>query len=83
MRYQSRPFRPDLNLDRASSLSAYPTLLATIADVADPAWRGSAIGVYRLWRDVGFAIGALVVGVVADALGMPAAIGAVALLTAA
>jgi MFS family permease len=64
-------------------LSAYPTLLATIADVADPAWRGSAIGVYRLWRDVGFAIGALVVGVVADALGMPAAIGAVALLTAA
>ena len=37
----------------------YPTLLATIADVADPAWRGSAIGVYRLWRDLGFAIGAL------------------------
>jgi MFS family permease len=61
----------------------YPTLLATIADVADPAWRGSAIGVYRLWRDLGFAIGALVAGVVADALGMPAAIGAVALLTAA
>jgi predicted MFS family arabinose efflux permease len=61
----------------------YLTLLATIADVADPAWRGSAIGVYRLWRDLGFAIGALVVGVVADALGMPAAIGAVALLTAA
>ena len=61
----------------------YPTLLAAIADVADPAWRGSAIGVYRLWRDLGFAIGALVAGVIADALGMPAAIGAVAALTAA
>jgi MFS family permease len=61
----------------------YPTLLATIADVADPAWRGSAIGVFRLWGDLGFAIGALVAGVIADALGMPAAIGAVAVLTAA
>ena len=60
----------------------YPTLLATIADVADPAWRGSAIGVYRLWRDLGFAIGALVAGVIADLLGMPAAIIAVAALTA-
>jgi MFS family permease len=60
----------------------YPTLLATIADVADPAWRGSAIGVYRLWRDLGFAIGALLAGVIADAFGMPAAIGAVAALTA-
>jgi len=61
----------------------YPTLLAAIADVADPAWRGSAIGVYRLWRDLGFAMGALVAGLVADALGMPPAIAAVAGLTAA
>ncbi len=61
----------------------YPTLLAAIADVADPVWRGSAIGVYRLWRDLGFAIGALVAGVIADALGMPSAIAAVAALTAA
>ena len=60
----------------------YPTLLATIADVAAPAWRGSAIGVYRLWRDLGFAIGALVAGVVADLAGMSAAIVAVAALTA-
>jgi MFS family permease len=60
----------------------YPTLLAAVADVAEPAWRGSAIGVYRLWRDLGFALGALVAGVVADALGMPAAIAAVAALTA-
>ena len=61
----------------------YPTLLATIADVAEPVWRGSAIGVYRLWRDLGFAIGALVAGVIADVAGMPAAILAVAALTAA
>ena len=61
----------------------YPTLLATIADVADPAWRGSAIGVYRLWRDLGFAIGALLAGLIADWFGIPVAIGAVAALTAA
>ena len=61
----------------------YPTLLAAIADVADPVWRGSAIGGYRLWRDLGFAIGALVAGVIADALGMPTGIAAVAALTAA
>jgi MFS family permease len=60
----------------------YPTLLATIADVADPAWRGSAIGVYRLWRDLGFAVGALMAGLIADLAGMPVAIGAVAALTA-
>lgn len=61
----------------------YPTLLAAVADVADPAWRGSALGVYRMWRDLGFAVGAVVVGLVADRAGMTAAIGAVAALTAA
>ncbi|MFL5778878.1 MAG: MFS transporter [Chloroflexota bacterium] len=60
----------------------YPTLLAAVADVADPAWRGSAVGVYRLWRDLGFAAGAIVAGLVADRFGMPAAIGVVALITA-
>ena len=60
----------------------YPTLLAAVADVADPAWRGAAIGVYRLWRDLGFAMGALVAGVIADRLGIPVAIGVVAVLTA-
>jgi MFS family permease len=59
----------------------YPTLLAAVADVADPAWRGSAIGVYRLWRDLGFAVGALLAGVIADRFGLPAAILAVALIT--
>jgi MFS family permease len=61
----------------------YPTLLAAIGDVAHPSWRASAVGVYRLWRDAGFAVGALLAGVVADALGMRAAIWTVAALTAA
>ena len=60
----------------------YPTLLAVVADVAAPSWRASAIGVYRLWRDLGFAAGAIVSGLVADAAGMPAAIWLVAALTA-
>ena len=61
----------------------YPTLLAAIGDVAHPAWRGSAIGVYRLWRDLGYAVGALLAGGLADAFGMGAAILAVAAITAA
>ena len=67
----------------AGTAMVYPTLLAAIGDVAHPAWRASAVGVYRLWRDGGFAIGALVAGVVADLLGLAAAIWAVAALTAA
>jgi MFS family permease len=60
----------------------YPTLLAAIADVAEPAWRGFAVGVYRLWRDLGFAVGAIVAGIVADAAGIAAAIWVVAVITA-
>lgn len=60
----------------------YPTLLATIGDVAHPEWRGSAVGVYRWWRDLGYAAGALIAGVLADAFGMEAAIGSIAALTA-
>jgi MFS family permease len=59
----------------------YPTLLAAIGDVAHPSWRASAVGVYRLWRDLGYAVGALVSGVVADALGLQAAIVLVAVVT--
>jgi MFS family permease len=59
----------------------YPTLLAAIGDVAHPRWRGSAVGVYRLWRDGGYAVGALIAGFLADLLGMAAAIGVVAVLT--
>ena len=61
----------------------YPTLLAVIGDVAHPSWRASAVGVYRLWRDLGFALGALLAGLLADRLGMAAAIWIVAGLTAA
>ncbi len=59
----------------------YPALLAAIGDVAHPAWRASAVGVYRLWRDLGYAAGALTAGILADMLGLRWAIGAVAGLT--
>ncbi|RMD79991.1 MAG: MFS transporter [Chloroflexi bacterium] len=59
----------------------YPTLLAAIGDVAHPTWRASAVGVYRLWRDGGYAIGALLAGSLADALGIRWAIGATGGLT--
>jgi MFS family permease len=62
---------------------AYPTLLAAIGDVAHPDWRASAVGIYRLWRDGGFVVGALLSGVVADAFGLNAAIWTVAAITAA
>ncbi len=58
----------------------YPTLIAAIGDVAHPAWRASALGVYRFWRDLGFAVGALLAGAIADRAGYQAAIATVALL---
>jgi MFS family permease len=59
----------------------YPTLLAAIGDVAHPSWRASSVGVYRLWRDLGYAIGAVVAGATADAMGLSAAMWLVAALT--
>jgi MFS family permease len=59
----------------------YPTLLAAIGDVAHPSWRASSIGVYRLWRDLGYAVGALIAGVTADALGLARAVWLVAAMT--
>lgn len=59
----------------------YPTLLAAVGDVAHPTWRASAVGVYRLWRDGGYAIGALLAGSLADLFGVRWAIGAVGSLT--
>ena len=61
----------------------YPTLLAAVGDVAHPAWRARAVGIYRLWRDGGFAAGALIAGVLADLYGIRVAVLAVAGLTAA
>ena len=60
----------------------YPTLLAAIGDVAYPTWRARAVGTYRLWRDGGFAVGAIVAGVLADLAGLRFAIAVVAALTA-
>ena len=59
----------------------YPTLLAAVSDVAHPAWRASAVGVYRLWRDAGYAVGAIIAGLLADAFTVPFAIAAIAALT--
>ena len=55
----------------------YPTLLAAVSDVAHPTWRASAVGVYRLWRDGGYAVGALLAGWCADAWSVPAAVAVV------
>ncbi|MGW1342676.1 MFS transporter [Kribbella sp. NPDC002412] len=63
--------------------AVYPTLLAAVGDVAEPTWRARAVGVYRLWRDGGFAVGALLAGVIADLWGIPTAIWTVAAITAA
>jgi MFS family permease len=59
----------------------YPTLLAVVSDVAHPAWRASAVGVYRLWRDAGYAAGGLAVGLLADAVSTSFAVGVIAVLT--
>jgi MFS family permease len=59
----------------------YPTLLAAIGDVAHPSWRASSVGVYRLWRDLGYAVGAVLAGVAADALGLAPAMWIVSALT--
>jgi MFS family permease len=61
----------------------YPVLLAVVGDVAHPAWRARAVGVYRLWRDLGYAAGALIAGITADTFGVRAAIWLVAAITAA
>jgi MFS family permease len=59
----------------------YPTLLAAVSDVAHPEWRATAVGVYRLWRDGGYAIGAVLSGALADLYGNAAAAWVVAVLT--
>jgi MFS family permease len=60
----------------------YPTLIAAVSDIVQPRDRAAAVGVYRFWRDTGFVVGALLVGLAADRLGGGAAIGIVAALTA-
>jgi MFS family permease len=79
----SPPWAASAILLGVGTAMVYPTLLAAIGDVAHPDWRATAVGVYRLWRDAGFAVGALLAGVVADLAGLTAAVWVVAALTAA
>ena len=60
----------------------YPTLIAAVGDIAHPSWRGVAVGVYRLWRDLGYTGGALIAGALTDALGLSVAIASIGGLTA-
>ena len=62
----------------AGTALVYPTLIAAVGDVAHPSWRATAIGVYRLWRDTGYVVGALLGGVVADLFDLRAAVWVVA-----
>ncbi|MGI9610217.1 MAG: MFS transporter [Acidimicrobiia bacterium] len=66
----------------AGTAMVYPTLLASIGDVAHPEWRARSIGIYRLWRDAGFAVGALLAGILADLVSLEVAIYVVSVLTA-
>ena len=59
----------------------YPALLAAVGDASHPEWRASAVGVYRMWRDLGYAIGAIVSGIIADLFGIETAILLVGLVT--
>jgi MFS family permease len=60
----------------------YPALLAVVGDVAHPSWRATSLGVYRFWRDLGYAVGALMAGVVAAMFGLVWAVHVAGLLTA-
>lgn len=66
----------------AGTAMVYPTLLAVVGDVAHPAWRGRAVGIYRVWRDLGYAAGAVLGGITADLFGLHAAVWAAAALSA-
>jgi MFS family permease len=59
----------------------YPSLIAAVSDASHPTWRARSLSVYRFWRDLGYAIGALSAGIIADILGMSWAIGIIAVLT--
>ena len=59
----------------------YPTFLATVAENTNPSDRAHSLGIFRLWRDLGYAIGAILTGVIADFFGIPASILIIGLLT--
>jgi MFS family permease len=59
----------------------YPALIAAVSDNSHPSWRARSLSVYRFWRDLGYAVGALSAGIIADMLGISWAVGSVGLLT--
>jgi MFS family permease len=59
----------------------YPTLLAAVSDAAHPTWRARSLSIYRFWRDMGYAVGALLAGIIGDVFGLAWAIAAIAVLT--
>jgi MFS family permease len=59
----------------------YPSLIAAVSDASHPTWRARSLSVYRFWRDLGYALGALSAGLIADNFGLASAIGSIAALT--
>jgi len=59
----------------------YPTFLAGIAYYTNPRQRAESIGIFRLWRDMGYALGAILTGLIADMFGIPASMGIIAVIT--
>ena len=59
----------------------YPTLIAAVSDASHPSWRARSLSVYRFWRDLGYAIGALSAGIITDLFGAAWAIGTIGALT--
>jgi MFS family permease len=66
---------------RLGTAMVYPSLIAAVSDASHPSWRARSLSVYRFWRDLGYAVGALSAGVIADTLGIPWAISSVGALT--
>ena len=62
-------------------MKTYPSLIAAVSDASHPTWRARSLSVYRFWRDLGYAVGALSAGIIADIFGMAWAIGSIAALT--
>jgi MFS family permease len=59
----------------------YPTLIASVSDAVHPTWRARSLSIYRFWRDMGYAVGALLAGLIGDAIGLTWAIGSIGVLT--
>src|SRR5262245_3178269 len=76
-----RPWAGALIVLGIGTALVYPTLIAAVGDIAHPTWRGMAVGVYRLWRDFGYVAGALLAGILTDAVGISTAINAIGALT--